>query len=95
MKKYRIRKAVRKDAEGIANVHINSWKTTYKGIVSGDYLDALNVEERRERWEGILAGPHQTYVCVLHTGRIAGFVSIGRERDKLYDGELYAIYLLK
>jgi GNAT superfamily N-acetyltransferase len=95
MKKYHIRKAVPADAAGIADVHINSWKTTYKCIVSDDYLDSLNVEDRRRRWEGILGGPHQTYVCVLETGRIAGFVSIGRERDKQYDGELYAIYLLK
>ncbi|MBH9965565.1 L-amino acid N-acyltransferase YncA [[Bacillus] enclensis] len=95
MKEYHIRKAVPEDAEGIADVHINSWKTTYKGIVSDDYLDSLNVEERKVRWEGILSGPHQTYVCVLDTGKIAGFVSIGRERDKQYEGELYAIYLLK
>jgi GNAT superfamily N-acetyltransferase len=95
MKKFLIRKAVPEDAAGIAHVHINSWKTTYKGIVSDDYLDALNVQERRGRWEDILDGPHQTYVCALQTGGIAGFVSIGRERDKIYDGELYAIYLLK
>ena len=28
-----IRHANEQDARGIANVHVNSWKTTYKGIV--------------------------------------------------------------
>lgn len=95
MKNYLIRKAVPTDAAGIANVHINSWKTTYKDIVSDEYLDSLTVEDRTVRWDGILSGSHQTYVCQLEDGGIAGFVSIGKEREKKYEGELYAIYLLK
>jgi GNAT superfamily N-acetyltransferase len=95
MKKYHIRKAKPSDAQGIANVHINSWKTTYKDIVSDGYLESLRVEDRRVRWDGILAGSHQTYVCELNNGDIAGFVSIGKDRDNQYEGELYAIYLLK
>ncbi|MEG9299104.1 GNAT family N-acetyltransferase [Mangrovibacillus sp. Mu-81] len=95
MKKYHIRKAKPSDADGISNVHINSWKTTYKGIVSDGYLESLTVEDRRVKWEAILTGSHQTYVCELYNGDIAGFVSIGKERDEQFEGELYAIYLLK
>ncbi|NQD68823.1 GNAT family N-acetyltransferase [Bacillus haikouensis] len=95
MKKYHIRKANPSDAHGIANVHMNSWKTTYKGIVSDRYLESLIIEDKRVRWDGILAGSHQTYVCELNNGDIAGFASIGKERDNLYEGELYAIYLLE
>ncbi|WP_175990576.1 GNAT family N-acetyltransferase [Bacillus sp. Marseille-Q1617] len=95
MKNYHIRKAGLPDAAGIANVHINSWKTTYIDIVSDEYLDSLTVEDRTVRWDGILKGSHQTYVCELDNGDIAGFVSIGKEREKKYEGELYAIYLLK
>ncbi|MCA1057178.1 GNAT family N-acetyltransferase [Rossellomorea aquimaris] len=95
MKDFQIRKAVPDDAEGIANVHIGSWKTTYKNIVSDEYLDSLNVGDRKVRWDGILSGPHETYVCEMNNGEISGFVSIGRERDEHQDGELYAIYLLK
>jgi L-amino acid N-acyltransferase YncA len=95
MKNYLIRKAVPSDAAGIANVHINSWKTTYKDIISDDYLDSLSVEDRTVRWNDILAGSHQTYVCELKSGQVAGFVSVGKERNKQYEGELYAIYLLK
>jgi L-amino acid N-acyltransferase YncA len=95
MKNYLIRKAMTSDAAGIANVHVNSWKTTYKDIVSDDYLDSLTIEDRTVRWNDILAGSHQTYVCELKSGQVAGFVSVGKERDKQYEGELYAIYLLK
>ncbi|MFC8561731.1 GNAT family N-acetyltransferase, partial [Peribacillus frigoritolerans] len=34
----KIRKAIEEDVDGIANVHINSWKTTYKGILPDQYL---------------------------------------------------------
>lgn len=36
-----IRKAVLTDAEGIAKVHVDSWKTTYANIVPDEYLDNL------------------------------------------------------
>jgi ribosomal protein S18 acetylase RimI-like enzyme len=95
MKNYHIRKAVPSDAAGIANVHVNSWKTTYKDIVSDDYLNSLTVEDRTIRWNDILSCSHQTYVCELKSGEVAGFISVGKERDEQYEGELYAIYLLK
>jgi hypothetical protein len=40
MNNFQIRKAKLEDASGIASVHIESWKTTYKGIVSANYLNA-------------------------------------------------------
>ncbi|WP_338030297.1 hypothetical protein [Fervidibacillus albus] len=41
-----IRKAVVEDAFGIAKVQVDSWHTTYKGIVSDDYLQQLSYEKR-------------------------------------------------
>ncbi|TMU82248.1 GNAT family N-acetyltransferase [Bacillus sp. BHET2] len=89
------RKAVLKDALGLAHVHINSWRTTYKGIVSEEYLQSLSIEARERKWVEILSDYHQTHVCEMENGKIAGFVSFGKERSGEYEGELYAIYLLK
>ncbi|MGM0829571.1 MAG: hypothetical protein ACQEU4_15235 [Bacillota bacterium] len=41
MKNFRIRKANLQDSPGLASVHVHSWRTTYKGIVSEEYLQSL------------------------------------------------------
>lgn len=44
----KIRKATEKDVTGIAYVHINSWQSTYKGILPNQYLTSLNLETRKK-----------------------------------------------
>ncbi|MCM3742600.1 GNAT family N-acetyltransferase [Sporosarcina luteola] len=91
----RIREAVMGDERGIARVHVDSWRTTYKGIVSDSVLQNLSYEQRAENWRrGI--GKSAIYVAEDESGRIVGFATGGRERTGNYDadGELYAIYLL-
>jgi L-amino acid N-acyltransferase YncA len=91
-----IRKAKIEDAGAIAHVQIESWKTTYVGIVSDVFLTSLNKEERTQRWqEQILADNISIFVAEDETG-IFGFVAGGEVRERLdeYDAELYAIYLL-
>jgi GNAT superfamily N-acetyltransferase len=95
MKNFRFRKANIQDSPGLAYVHVHSWRTTYKGIVSENYLQSLSIEEREQKWVQILSGTHHTYVCELDDGKIIGFVSFGKERSGEYEGELYAIYLLE
>ncbi|CAN7245001.1 N-acetyltransferase family protein [Rossellomorea sp. LjRoot5] len=89
------RKAELQDAGSLAYVHVHSWRTTYRGIVSEDYLESLSIVEREKRWVSILSDAHYTYVCEKEDGEIIGFVSIGKERSGKYEGELYAIYLLE
>ena len=49
-----LREATVADAAGIAFVHVESWRTTYPGIMPQEHLDALSVAERTEVWQGIL-----------------------------------------
>jgi GNAT superfamily N-acetyltransferase len=91
-----IRKAKIEDAAAIAHVQVESWKTTYVGIVSDVFLTSLNKEERMRSWqEQILADNIFILVAEDETG-IFGFAAGGEIREKLdgYDAELYAIYLL-
>jgi L-amino acid N-acyltransferase YncA len=91
-----IRKAKIEDAGAIAHVQVESWKTTYAGIVSNVFLTSLNKEERMQSWqEQILADNVSIFVAEDETG-IFGFAAGGEVREKLddYDAELYAIYLL-
>ena len=96
-----IRQARLEDAAGIAHVHASTWQTTYRGIVPDSYLDTIQVEEWRERWVRDLStlAPN-IFVHVAENeenGKIVGFVYGGTTRypDLPYQGELYAVYILK
>ena len=93
-----IRKAQPTDASAIAKVHVDSWRTTYAGIIPADFLATLSYERREASWRETLAAPDSsrfTIVAEDAKGEIVGFASGGPERegDPLYQGELYAIYL--
>ncbi|MBD1381580.1 GNAT family N-acetyltransferase [Metabacillus arenae] len=92
---FTIRKATRNDCQGIAKVHVDSWKTTYKGVVVQNYLDSLSYEQKERQWEQ--ADLNFLFVAVNHSNDIVGFVSYGPERTKNYNigGEIYAIYILE
>ncbi|MGA9226486.1 MAG: GNAT family N-acetyltransferase [Mesobacillus sp.] len=95
-----IRRAEAGDALGIARVHIESWKETYAGIISQEYLDSLKIEDRMGLWEKSLSQTPQlspVFVAVNAENNIVGFASYGKERTGKFnaDGELYAIYILK
>ena len=95
----RIREAQVADARAIAEIHVAVWRTTYRGIVPGDYLAALSVDDREQRWAAILAGDLGrtcAFVAEDDGRRVVGFADGGprREGDPAYAGELYAIYIL-
>ncbi|UOQ43541.1 GNAT family N-acetyltransferase [Halobacillus salinarum] len=94
-----IREARFEDAETIANIHVASWKSTYKDLIDERDLSNITVENRIALWETVLRTPVNgqiAYVIENDNGEVVGFVSGGRERTKNYgyDGEIYSIYLL-
>jgi GNAT superfamily N-acetyltransferase len=91
-----VRAATLQDASAISHVHVQSWLTTYAGIVPDDYLSSLNEAERVPLWREWLVRDIHVYVAELD-GQVVGFVSGGQIREPLqeYDAELFAIYLLK
>jgi L-amino acid N-acyltransferase YncA len=94
---FTIRKAGIEDAGAIAFVQVETWKTTYAGIVPDAYLSSLSVESRTEKWqEQFQDGTTLIFVAEDASG-VFGFASGGELREPIddYDAELYAIYLLK
>jgi GNAT superfamily N-acetyltransferase len=94
-----IRPAHAHDVTAIARVHVESWRTTYTGIVPDDFLASLSYAQRERLWHQFLTPPgNQTivYVAADASDQVVGFASGGPERsgDTIYTGELYAIYLL-
>lgn len=85
------------DAAAIAHVHVDSWRTSYRGILPDQFLGSLSEAGYRERWTRLLAdGTNQIHVAE-ESGNVIGFASGGRERagEDGFSGELYAIYLLE
>ena len=95
----RIREATVADAAAMSRVHVDSWRTTYPGIVPDEHLASLDVKEREGRWRVILDAVSQdfTYVAESQEGEIVGFAGGGPESsgDSQYRGELYTIYLFE
>ena len=92
-----IREAKVEDAKGIASVHVDSWRTTYQGIVPDSFLESLSYERREQIWTTGIE-ENKVYIAEDKHGEIVGFASGGKERTGKYEayiGELYAIYLLE
>lgn len=106
-KDYEIRDAHLDDAEGIARVHFESWKTSYRGIIDQSYLDAIVFEERlqfrkkiAQESQGIhlvaLCGDIIIGFCDAHTLRIDyKGITEGQKFQRIEPGEVYGIYLLE
>jgi len=99
---WNLRIATVDDAAALAEVHLRSWQTAYRGIFSDAFLDGMmaGLGTRTERWRQSLSSPtpadSRAYVVEIAGAGMAGFVSGGsaREVHPGYPGELYAIYLL-
>lgn len=100
-----IRRAVVTDAPAIATVHVDAWKTAYRGVVPEDYLANLSYSEREARWSATLSDPaNLVFVAEDSFPKspekwMMGFCSGGANRsiktDPDYAGELGAIYILE
>ena len=93
-----IRRATEKDITGIAHVHVETWRSTYTGIIPDEYLDSLTIENRTKNWQRNLRTLHSViFVAENEAKEIIGFAAGGPEqtRDPYYQAEIYAIYILK
>ncbi len=94
-----VRPAVIDDARAIAEVHVASWRSTYRGIFPDAMLDGLSVKTRESFWRDSLTAPATPKVTTLvgcdEGGNVVAFVSGGKERtgELGCDAEIYAIYL--
>jgi GNAT superfamily N-acetyltransferase len=95
-----IRPAVPEDLEGMARVHVDGWKTAYRGIVADDVLDSLTQENDITSGFGRgLRTPQigeRQFVATSSNEGIIGYAIAGPNRDRSprFAGELEAIYVL-
>ena len=96
----RIRPADPSDAGAMARVHVDTWRSTYGGIVPKKHLAGLSYRDRESKWFEILttASPRTSnFVAETESGDVIGFADGGPEREgnQTYRGELYAVYVLE
>ena len=95
-----VRRAQVDDALAMARVHVDTWRTTYVGIVRDEHLANLSYERCQEGWIEHLSNPRRethAFVAEARAGHIVGIASGGPLRDAWagFDGELYVLYVLK
>ncbi|WP_088042324.1 GNAT family N-acetyltransferase [Bacillus sp. EAC] len=92
-----IREANSNDIDGIAKVHVDSWRTTYKNIVADDFLNNLSYENRRKLWSNQFSNSkNYIFVAVNEQEEIVGFICGQKEQSGKYpgyEGDVTSIYL--
>ncbi|MBE0690223.1 MAG: GNAT family N-acetyltransferase [Anaerolineae bacterium] len=88
------------DAPALARVSVDTWRTTYRGIMPASILDGLSYERSEANWRTGLENPQsKTFVRVATDGsaNVFGFAGAGPVRDGSYgfDSEIYALYVLQ
>ena len=93
-----VRPAEAADAPGIARVHVESWRETYRGSVSDDLLDDPDFVARRKRfWTAALTDAHfrkNSAAVALLRGEIVGIGMAGPALDEgaTWEMQLYVLY---
>jgi ribosomal protein S18 acetylase RimI-like enzyme len=90
-----IRPAQPKDAKAIAQVYVDTWRSTYAGLLPDPILVKMSLEHQRVSWSRTLAAGKQV-VVLEHNGGVVGFGSCGRNRLRRldYTGEIFTLYVL-
>lgn len=93
-----VRNALLNDSTAIAHVVVQSWQSTYRGIVPDEFLDNLSVANAAPRMAEMLreAGDNGIALVAEDDGRVVGMATtwVGGESGPDYDAELAMLYVL-
>ena len=89
-----IRIASFKDALSIAEVHVQSWKETYTGMIKQEILNELNVLDKQQLWKEISRSPDHKLFIYTENGVVKGFLD-GYLNPENNIAEIRAFYLLR
>ena len=92
-----IRPSQKNDVPAISRVYVRTWQETYLGVVPYGYLYAMSAPELEQGFFTEQQSKQAVSYVAEDAGRIIGFISGGYERqgDTIYNGEIYALYVLK
>ena len=68
-----IRRAERDELARVAEIHVDSWRIAYRGLLADSILDSLSVASRAAAWEEWFEQPGSELWVALRAGRVDGF----------------------
>lgn len=90
-----IRTATLQDVEQIAQVHIVSWKITYRELFSESFLENVTPESRYILWRNNINDPNKIVLVLEKNAEIIGFIAgdpAKQGKYAQYDGDITALY---
>ncbi|HKP68114.1 MAG TPA: 3-deoxy-manno-octulosonate cytidylyltransferase [Pyrinomonadaceae bacterium] len=96
-RKIGIRSATSDDVPQIAQVHVESWQESFRGVAPENYLNSLSVDLRRKVFADRLSEPsYRLLVADEHERGVVGFIDFGTPNFENYgyDARVYSFYLL-
>lgn len=94
---YKIRYADISDSRILGQIHSQSWKVAYKGIVPDEILNNITTEKRQKYFEKALTEGWEEDAIIYRDKKAVGLICIGKCRDTDIEGscgEIWGIYLL-
>lgn len=91
-----LRQALPSDDETIAALHIESWRSAYRNILSDDYLDGAIFDERRNYWQKSLNAlePDRRFILIAEQQNEAvAFVSVYLDEEPEYGALLHNLHV--
>ncbi|MBP2080189.1 hypothetical protein [Oceanobacillus polygoni] len=61
----KIKKASEEDIKSVARVYVDSWMTTYYGLVPDDYLNRLTYGEAEKKWAHFLNSEKESFIVTV------------------------------
>ena len=94
-----VRAATPADAPAIGRIHVESWRESYRGLMSDNLLGSVSAVVRAAMWRGAVEHerPIVLFVAQQGGGDLVGFAGGGSSRAPSlpHDAEVYAIYVLR
>lgn len=80
---YQWRQATQADADAVAQLHVLSWRATYRPVMTAAYLDGPIEAERQALWRERLAcpDPMRTVWLLEQDGALCGFACLELDAD--------------
>ena len=90
-----IRAASRGDAQEVARVHEEAWRSTYQGIIPHLHLERIIAHRGPAWWERNLRRPGSGMLLLTFNGTVQGYTSFGAARvaSSPNTGEIFELYL--
>lgn len=95
MEEIQIRAARPADAPRIARLDVETWRATYAGILTTQFLVGLSTQRRELGWSAVIERePRDVRVATDRNGLVVGFGSCGTSRDRADGaGEVFTLYV--